>query len=95
LHAIVAFSVSGLYGTHCYQTDDLAPSGILAIERCSSLSSADGSLDASLVSCVAMYFAWLGFYTQWLIAPALLGVIVVLIGVGITNEAQVPPHQSS
>ena len=38
---------------------------------------------------IAMYFAWLGFYTQWLIAPAILGVIIVLIGLGVTSEAQV------
>ncbi|TPX73471.1 hypothetical protein CcCBS67573_g05259 [Chytriomyces confervae] len=38
---------------------------------------------------VAFYFAWLGFYTVWLIAPALLGLIVFIFSVvkGVTENS--------
>ena len=29
---------------------------------------------------IAMYFAWLGFYTQFLIAPSIIGLIIFLYG---------------
>lgn len=28
---------------------------------------------------IAMYFAWLGMYTKWLIAPAVLGIITFIL----------------
>jgi len=31
---------------------------------------------------IALYFAWLGFYTSWLIVPAIVGLIVFFYGVG-------------
>jgi hypothetical protein len=34
-----------------------------------------------------MYFAWLGFYTSWLIVPAILGLIIFFYGVGSKEDA--------
>jgi hypothetical protein len=38
---------------------------------------------------VGFYFAWLGFYTTWLVIPAIIGFIVFFYGVGVNEEHQV------
>ena len=38
---------------------------------------------------VAMYFAWLGFYTNMLVFPAVIGLIVFIYGL-VTLESNVP-----
>jgi hypothetical protein len=35
------------------------------------------------------YFAWLGFYTTWLIFPAILGFIAFFYGVGASSNQTV------
>lgn len=30
---------------------------------------------------IAFYFAWLGFYTSWLIPASIMGILVVLYGI--------------
>jgi hypothetical protein len=32
------------------------------------------------------YFAWIGFYTSWLIVPAILGVAAFFYGVGLQSS---------
>jgi hypothetical protein len=37
----------------------------------------------------AFYFAWLGFYTTWLIVPTIIGLIVFFYGVGTAADRKV------
>jgi hypothetical protein len=37
----------------------------------------------------AYYFAWLGFYTTWLIVPTIIGIIVFFYGVGVAGDHRV------
>ena len=35
-----------------------------------------------LMTSIAYYFAWLGFYTTWLIVPTIIGIITFFYGIG-------------
>lgn len=39
------------------------------------------TMQMGAVGQVALYFAWLGFYTKMLIVPALVGLIAFVIGI--------------
>ena len=36
---------------------------------------------------IAMYFAWLGFYTQMLVVPSILGLIIFIYGVAYMDDS--------
>jgi uncharacterized membrane protein YdcZ (DUF606 family) len=38
---------------------------------------------------IAMYFGWLGFYTKTLIAPAFIGILVIIYGI-VTVSSDIP-----
>jgi anoctamin-7 len=40
---------------------------------------------------VAFYFSWLGFYTTWLLIPAVIGFLVFIYGI-VTLPSDIPTY---
>ena len=38
---------------------------------------------------IGFYFLWLGFYTKWLVIPALVGVVIFFVGLSLLDSRDV------